>query len=415
MQRALLAASSAVLAVLLAQPGLAQERAGIGGADLRPSISLGGLGGGHFFAEGTNLGVASAPDASAGARSNAMLGLRATLGLGGWAAVEAEAFGMITPDRTYDLRATILGYRLNTLAFLTAGNLRPFFLLGAGVVEVVATHADGKAGLVRDRDGELHVGAGLDYRIVEHLSARVDARVVEMPGKRNWSLAPDIEATLALALTFGAGPRAAAPSEQAPAVAVTQSSTAAPAEEPTAGVLPPVPAPMTAVPMPAPGAAAPVAVVPAPPVLAPRSAAPPSAAEVTTAEKAAPAAAAPVPQGPSVKELLGRGREIRFQGATSKLSLVAMPLLGQLAEALVREPGIEIEIVSHTAASGNAKKDLALSRRRAEAVKRALVQREVDSRRLTATGRGSEAPLAPNVTRSGRRLNERIELRVLVP
>jgi outer membrane protein OmpA-like peptidoglycan-associated protein len=92
-----------------------------------------------------------------------------------------------------------------------------------------------------------------------------------------------------------------------------------------------------------------------------------------------------------------------------------LPLLGQLAEALVKEPGIQIEIVSHTAGSGNAAKDLKLSRRRAGAVKKALVQREVDGSRLTATGRGSEEPLAPNITENGRRLNERTELRILAP
>jgi outer membrane protein OmpA-like peptidoglycan-associated protein len=68
--------------------------------------------------------------------------------------------------------------------------------------------------------------------------------------------------------------------------------------------------------------------------------------------------------------------------------------------------------VGHTGGSGDRGKDLALSKRRAEAVKKALVQREVRGSRLTATGKGSEEPLAPNITNSGRRLNERVEIRL---
>jgi outer membrane protein OmpA-like peptidoglycan-associated protein len=397
MQRALLSASASVLVALLAWPGRAEDTP----AGSSPSVSLGVLGGGHFFAKGTNLGVATAPDATAGARSNGLWGVRATVSLGRWAAVEAEAFGMVTSDRTYDLRATLLGYRLNGLAYLAAGNLRPFFLLGGGAVEVVSTYADGQAGLVRDRDGEVHVGAGLDYRISDHLSARADARVVEMPGKRQWSLSADFEATLGLALTFGAGPRAAAAREDKPEGRGT-AAPAAPLAAPAVAAPAPVPVPRPgAAPAPAPAAPAPVT-----PAVSARAVPPAGEPRPPVAERLARKA-------PSLKELVGRGREIRFEGASSKLSLVSMPLLGQIAEALVNEPGVELEIVGHTAASGDARKDQTLSRRRAEAVRRALVEREVDGGRLTATGRGSEMPLAPNVTRSGRQLNERIELRIL--
>jgi outer membrane protein OmpA-like peptidoglycan-associated protein len=156
--------------------------------------------------------------------------------------------------------------------------------------------------------------------------------------------------------------------------------------------------------------------VPAPAPAAKVAPAVPTRVVPTPGDTKPPAAAErPARKTPSLKELVGRGREIRFEGASSKISLVSMPLLGQLAEALVNEPAAELEIVGHTAASGNVQKDQTLSRRRAEAVKRALVEREVDGGRLTATGRGSEVPLAPNVTRSGRQLNERIELHILGP
>jgi OOP family OmpA-OmpF porin len=116
-----------------------------------------------------------------------------------------------------------------------------------------------------------------------------------------------------------------------------------------------------------------------------------------------------------VRELLDRAREIRFKGASSKLSSVSLPFIGLLAEALGKDPSIQLQIISHTAASGDAKKDMGLSRRRAEAVKKALEERGVDGNRLTASGRGSKEPIAPNITQNGRRMNTRMELRVLAP
>jgi outer membrane protein OmpA-like peptidoglycan-associated protein len=420
MPRIVLSPLALVVAALPGWSAMAEESgATVAGRGL--SASLGVFGGGHFFAEGTNLGVASAPDASAGAHSNGMLGVRASLGVGRWATIEVEGYGAKTFDRTYDLKATILGCRLNALAYLAPYNFRPFFLVGAGVVSVVSTYADGPEGLVRDTDGEFHVGVGLDYRVLDHLALRADARFVQMPGKPEWSFATDFEVSAGLALTFGAGPRSGwrdAPPE--PARPPGPERTPVAATEPAPAVVrttaPPLPA-TTATGAAAPAGAATGLARAAPSVRAPRSAgAGRRPAKEGPVPAAGPPAASPAaPKAVSMKELLGRAREIRFEGATSKLSLASLPLLGQLAEALVQEPGLHIEIIGHTASSGDAGKDLGLSRRRAEAVRRALMEREVDGGRLTAIGRGSEEPLAPNVTRNGRRLNERMELRLVAP
>jgi outer membrane protein OmpA-like peptidoglycan-associated protein len=428
MHRILLPILAVVVFALPASSALAADPA-VARAEWNPSFSLDVFGGGHFFDGGTNLGVASAPEASAGAKSNAMAGLRAGIAVSRWAAVELEFLGMITADRTYQLQADILGYRLNAVAYLLPGNLRPFALVGAGLIEVVATHADGKAGLVRDRDGEFHVGVGLDYRLLDHLSLRGDGRALQMPGKRPWSFATDFEATLGLAFVFGAGPRVVASAE--PPAATPLSPGPDRAKSPVGGGMT---AHVSAAPTPGapvPGAPVPVAPVPVAPVpvtSAPAAAPPtPVAKPVKIEPLVAPVVAQPAPPPsprpavaasapvnvPTVKELLGRAKEIKFEGSSSKLSLVSLPLIGQLAEALVRETSIQLEIVAHTAGSGNAAKDMALSKRRAGAVKNALVESAVGAGRLTATGRGSADPLAPNITRSGRKLNERMELHLL--
>lgn len=457
--------------VLLALAGPA-ARAGDSAGVIPPrrsAFTLGIFGGGHLFGDEAKLGVAASPGATAGARSHGLAGLRAAIELRPWAAVEVEAFGMRTRDRTYDRPASIVGYRLNIIAHLLPGNLRPFALVGAGVLEVATTQAEGAVGLVRDRDGEFHVGVGLDYRLLEHVAVRADARAVQLPGKLAWSLTTDLEASLGVVFLFGAGPRLgvggrvvaapmpaepaarkpvprepggpiAAPVVPAPSAAETPEANRAPAPapQPSEGdghIVTPPAAPDLPPPAPYPPAAP--AAPPSPPAAGSPSPSRGVAAEQAASALPAPAAVAPpaamppiamvtsrpVPtipgmrgRLPSIGELLGRSKEIRFDGSSAtKLSLVALPLIGQLAEAMAKAPDVQVEIVVHTAASGNPASDLALSKRRADAVKKALVEREVRASRLLSTGRGSAEPLAPSVTRSGRKLNERVELRVWTP
>lgn len=109
-------------------------------------------------------------------------------------------------------------------------------------------------------------------------------------------------------------------------------------------------------------------------------------------------------------DLLDRGREIRFEPGTVKLLETSLPFLDELAAALVKDPTARLEIVAHTADTGDAKKDLTLSKRRADVIKRVLVDKGANAEQLLATGRGSEDPVAPNLTRTGRYRNERVEL-----
>lgn len=355
-----------------------------------PTFSLGAFAGGHFFAEGTNLGVAHGTQASEGARSNAAAGLRASVGLGRWFAAEAEVLALDTEDRTFQRKARILGYRFNAMANLMSGDFRPFVLVGAGAIQVTSTDADGNAGLVRDTDGEVHVGVGFDYRLVDLLSVRGDARVVQMPSKESWGLTTDVEATLGAVVTFGGGTTAPT---HTPAAGMTADTSEAslgefaldPAEAAPVALSPPVPLP---------------AVVPV--EASPDFEVAPLEPEDEPAELAATTH--------TVTDLLERAREIKFEGATSKIAEASMPFLDELAAALVKEPGVRLEIISHTSDSGDAKKDMILSRRRAEAVKYLLVGKGVSTDHLVATGRGSEDPIAPNITRGGRMRNERVEL-----
>jgi outer membrane protein OmpA-like peptidoglycan-associated protein len=64
----------------------------------------------------------------------------------------------------------------------------------------------------------------------------------------------------------------------------------------------------------------------------------------------------------------------------------------------------------HTDSTGSDEHNQALSERRAEAVRRYIVQQGVDPARITALGYGENHPVADNVTAEGRRQNRRVDI-----
>lgn len=62
---------------------------------------------------------------------------------------------------------------------------------------------------------------------------------------------------------------------------------------------------------------------------------------------------------------------------------------------------------------GNDASNISLSEKRAQAVMNFLIEKGVDSSRLTARGYGSSSPVADNGTAEGRAMNRRVEFKVL--
>ncbi len=85
--------------------------------------------------------------------------------------------------------------------------------------------------------------------------------------------------------------------------------------------------------------------------------------------------------------------------------------LGKLAQFLNKNPERTVMIEGHTDSMGSDDSNMALSQRRADAVKSYLVMREgIDSRRLTASGKGEGSPLTENESAQGRQQNRRVEV-----
>lgn len=102
--------------------------------------------------------------------------------------------------------------------------------------------------------------------------------------------------------------------------------------------------------------------------------------------------------------------KILFDFDSSKLRPEAGPILKEIADSLKNAKGYEMIIYGHTDSKGSDEYNLKLSKRRAEAVRKALVERYgVSSEILSAKGLGERYPAAPNDTEKNRQKNRRVE------
>ncbi len=84
-----------------------------------------------------------------------------------------------------------------------------------------------------------------------------------------------------------------------------------------------------------------------------------------------------------------------------------------LEQLMKTSSSVRVEISGHTDDLGSAEYNVLLSKRRAEAVKKQLVQSGIDESRISVKGYGSEKPISENKTREGRQLNRRTEFTIL--
>ena len=135
-----------------------------------------------------------------------------------------------------------------------------------------------------------------------------------------------------------------------------------------------------------------------------------------TAGESAPAPPAPVTQAapppppPAKKKIVLRSVHFDFDKATLKAD--AKPILDEAVQVLKQEGSVDIVVEGHTDSVGTEQYNLGLSRRRADTVRRYLVEHGVAASRITAEGMGESKPVASNDTADGRAQNRRVELHV---
>jgi outer membrane protein OmpA-like peptidoglycan-associated protein len=110
----------------------------------------------------------------------------------------------------------------------------------------------------------------------------------------------------------------------------------------------------------------------------------------------------------------GPSTAVTFKNGSSTLSADAKKTLDDVAgQVSGMKGGYMVEVQGFTDSRGSESFNYALSDRRAQAVKRYLVSKNVELHRISVVGVGKDNPVADNKTAKGREQNRRVEVRVL--
>ncbi len=101
---------------------------------------------------------------------------------------------------------------------------------------------------------------------------------------------------------------------------------------------------------------------------------------------------------------------VNFETGKAELTSESQTILNGVAESLVANEEIRVQVSGHTDNTGTRAVNRRLSRARADAVRQYLIEKGVPADRLTAAGFGPDRPVASNRTVDGRSQNRRVEL-----
>lgn len=93
----------------------------------------------------------------------------------------------------------------------------------------------------------------------------------------------------------------------------------------------------------------------------------------------------------------------------------AQTTLLTLVKQLQEQPQLSVELEGYTDSTGASAYNIPLSQRRAEAVRRFLVEKGIELPRIHNIGLGDIRPVADNKTRQGRDQNRRVSIRLYAP
>ncbi|OLC77045.1 MAG: hypothetical protein AUH78_05295 [Gemmatimonadetes bacterium 13_1_40CM_4_69_8] len=106
-------------------------------------------------------------------------------------------------------------------------------------------------------------------------------------------------------------------------------------------------------------------------------------------------------------------RGVTFETGKSALRPESYAVLDVVAQSLLDNPEIRVEVAGYTDNTGSATMNVRLSQARADAVRAYLASRGLSPARMVSRGYGPDSPLATNTTAAGRAQNRRVELHQL--
>jgi outer membrane protein OmpA-like peptidoglycan-associated protein len=115
------------------------------------------------------------------------------------------------------------------------------------------------------------------------------------------------------------------------------------------------------------------------------------------------------------KRVPGETVAILFRFDRADLDDRGQTSLLELAKQLQENPNLVVELEGYTDSVGDGGYNIQLSQRRAEAVRRFLVEKGVELHRIQSIGLGDVKPSADNTTPKGREQNRRVMVRTFAP
>ena len=117
---------------------------------------------------------------------------------------------------------------------------------------------------------------------------------------------------------------------------------------------------------------------------------------------------------PLIKEEAIILKNVHFYSAKAVLLPSSYEELNRLVKLMKTKPSMKIEIIGHTESrSGYEKQLMKLSQQRAEAVKKFMIIKGINASRIRTSALGGTKPVADNTTEAGRKLNRRVEFRII--
>ncbi len=101
--------------------------------------------------------------------------------------------------------------------------------------------------------------------------------------------------------------------------------------------------------------------------------------------------------------------DIHFESGKAILKPESMKIIEQIVALMKEHPELKFRIEGHTDSDGTEQDNQTLSEKRAEAVKTAMVEKGIDTAKLTTAGYGESKSVADNSTEEAKAKNRRVE------
>ena len=121
---------------------------------------------------------------------------------------------------------------------------------------------------------------------------------------------------------------------------------------------------------------------------------------------------------PALKYNKWEFKSIEFEGGSADITTEMQPDLDKVVNFLIDHPTFKLKISGHTDSDGNAELNIKLSQRRADAIKKYIVEKSAGSiaeDRVEAIGYGNTKPIVEEKTIEDKKINRRVEFEIIKP